>query len=164
VATVYCPLFAAHCLLPNVYYPLFTVDFLRPTLNCLLFPAHSLLSSLYFPLFTAHSLPAHCSLSTVNCQLFTAHCILHAHCLLPTVYRPLLTAHFLLSTAHYPLPTVLCLLHFVHCPLSTVHAVYLLHLLISFLTRRHLLENSLDLHLLDIDYVSAADRQWDSGL
>ncbi len=90
----------------------------------------------------------------------SAHCLLpSAQYLLPNVYCPLLNAT---ATAHCPLPTP-------HCPLSrqlsTVQAVYIGCIFgsINFLTWRLLVKNNSDLHSVDRNSVSAADRQWTVG-
>jgi hypothetical protein len=114
-------LFTPHCLLPNVYCPLFTAHYLLP-----LFTAHCLLPIVYWPVYcplpTAQRLLsiAPCPAAAVLCPLSTV-C---AHCLLPNVYYPPVywpSTYCPLPTAHCPLPTIYCPLFTAHCLLSTVY-------------------------------------------
>jgi hypothetical protein len=69
------------------------------------------------------------------------------------------TSYCPLLIVHCPLPTVLCLLPIVHCPLCML-SICCNFGSICFSTRQLLVENSSDLHLVDADSVSGADKQW----
>ncbi len=148
-----------------------------PTANCALPTVYCSLPNVFCPLSTAY---CYYPLPTAHCSMSTAHC----YCPLPIAKCPRYTALCLLSTAFCSLlmVTVQCPLPSVtvtaNCPLCTarthtqsvhsslptansvVHAVSMLHLWFHpFLARRLLIKNKLDLHSVDTDFKSGADRQ-----